>query len=186
LKRLFAAIKTVPDQEFLETYRALQLSLRNNSIKWVEEENLHITINFFGETSEGLIPVISNVLNSIAASIPDFSFRYEGLGIFGSAYNPRVIWAAIEPYRELSNVIQRLKNELVVAGFSADRQNPVPHLTLGRIRSIQDRQRFQKVLDAYKMISSQPMMTRRLILFESILQHSGPEYHIIRSFPLKK
>lgn len=186
MKRLFAAIKPVPDDEFLDTYRSLRQSLRYNSIKWVEEENLHITIKFFGETDENMIPDIGHVLGSVSATIPDFSFRYNGLGIFGSTYNPRVIWVAIQPYEMLSGVIQLIKKELVLAGFPDDRQNPVPHLTLGRIRSIRDRSNFCKVMDSYNEISSHQMIADRLILFESILRNSGPEYHIVQSHRFKK
>ncbi|MFC2102354.1 RNA 2',3'-cyclic phosphodiesterase [Bacteroidota bacterium] len=186
MKRLFAAIKTTPDPEFINSYRSLRQALRSHSIKWVEEENLHITIKFFGETNEAMIPDICHVINSVAESVPDFSFSYEGLGIFGSSYKPRVIWAGIHPYEQVSQIIQQIKNELSAVGFSADRQNPVPHLTLGRIRSLQNRQAFQSLLDTHKQISSGSMMAEKLILFESILHRTGPEYHIIDSFPLKK
>jgi len=186
LKRLFAAIKATPNPEFIDSYRTLKHDLRKHSIKWVEEENLHITLKFFGETSEAVIPDICRVMDSVTVDLPDFSFRYEGLGIFGSNYNPRVIWAGIHPYEEVFQIIQQLKTKLTTIGFSADRQNPVPHLTLGRIRSLQDHTIFQAVLDSYKNIASAPMMAKKLVLFESILLRSGPEYHIIKSFLLKK
>lgn len=186
MKRLFAAIRTVPDKEFINNITALRQALRIHGIKWVEDENLHITVKFFGETAESLIPAISDVLTTVAASFQTFHYRYEGLGIFGSSYNPRIVWAGIHPYKELSGIIQLLKKELVSAGFPADRQNPVPHLTLGRINSIRDRNHFQASLDSFKNITSLPMMADNLILFESILSQSGPEYHVINSFPLKK
>ena len=186
MKRLFAAVKSHPDQGFINQYRILQQSLQHHTIKWVEEENFHITIKFFGETMEAGIPAICDVLKSVALSTPDFSFRFEGLGIFGSSYNPKVIWAGIQPHEEFSKMIIGLKHELESLGFPADRQNVVPHLTLGRIRSVRDRQHLQKVLDTHQQMSSQYMMAGKLILFESILFHSGPEYHRINSFPLKK
>ncbi|NQV01292.1 MAG: RNA 2',3'-cyclic phosphodiesterase, partial [Bacteroidia bacterium] len=177
---------TQPDQEFINRLRGLKQALRHDKIKWVEEENMHITIKFFGETEVARIPAIGNVLGAVADSVKEFSFCYEGLGIFGSSYNPRVVWAGIQPYEELSRLMMSLKRELVPLGFPADRQNTVPHLTLGRIRSIHDRSQFQEALDSFKQISSQKMMADNLVLFESILLPSGPEYHKIDSFPLKK
>jgi 2'-5' RNA ligase len=186
LKRLFAAIKTTPNPGYIDSYRSLQLALKQHSIKWTEEKNLHITLKFFGESSEGMIPNICCVIDSVASELTDFSFNYTGLGIFGSRYNPRVIWSGIQPYEEVSQIIQCLKNKLTTIGISDDRQNPVPHLTLGRIRSLQDRRLFQNALDLYKNLSSAPMMAKKIILFESILLRSGPEYHVIESFPFKK
>ncbi len=186
MKRLFAAIKTQPDQEFINRFRALRQALMHHKIKWVEEENIHITIKFFGQTEESRIPVISDVLNSLAGSVGEFSFRFEGLGIFGSSYSPRILWVAIHPNEELSGMMKALQKELEVIGFPSDRQNAVPHLTLGRIRSLQDRHHFQKVLDSYRKISSQPMTAGKIILFESILMREGPEYQVVKSFPLKK
>lgn len=186
MKRLFAAIRPLPDPGFLDGFRLLRNSLRDEKIKWVEEENLHITVKFFGETEEKLIPAISGVLASISSSADAFSYRYAGLGIFGSSYNPRVIWSVVEPYDELSAMMTRLKKELASIGFPADRQNPVPHLTLGRIKAIKDKYRFQNVLDANQHLSSLPMVADRLILYESILSPSGPVYHIVNFFPLRK
>ncbi|MBE0646372.1 MAG: RNA 2',3'-cyclic phosphodiesterase [Bacteroidales bacterium] len=186
MKRLFAAISTIPDEGFISGYRNLKDALHPHKIKWVEEENLHITLKFFGETSEARIPDICRVVNSVAAELPQFSFNYEGLGVFGSSYNPRVIWAGIRPYDQVSQMIMTLKHELATIGFPADRQNPVPHLTLGRIRSLQDRVAFQKDLDSKKKISSGPMKAEKIVLFESILQPTGPKYLVIDSFPLKK
>lgn len=186
MKRLFAAIHPRPDEEFIAIYRDLKAALSRHSIKWVEEENLHITIMFFGETEEVVVPRISDILHSVTGSHPDFAFRYQGVGIFGSAYHPRVIWVGVEPYEEVSRLIRILKKRLVSIGFPADRQNPVPHLTLGRIRSLQDHRIFQNILTHYQSVSSREMVAGNLILFESVLTRSGPEYRVIQSFPFKK
>jgi len=157
-----------------------------HKIKWVEEENFHITLRFFGETPEEKIPEISKLLHSVALASSAFTFRFEGIGIFGSSYNPKIIWVAIQPYEDLSFLMRYLKKELVAAGFPADRQNPVPHLTLGRVRTIKDAKHFQKVLESNRIIFSQPIRVDALILFESILRQSGPEYRVIESYSLKK
>jgi len=186
MKRLFTAIHPLPDPEFLIRFRELRAAMRWHRMKWVEEENLHITIHFFGETEEQKIPQINDLLQSEAGSQTVVSFRYRGLGIFGSSYQPKVIWAGIEPYEEVSLMISKVKEDLVQIGFSTDRQNPVPHLTLGRVRSIQDHRNFQNTIDRFQSISSREMIVRELILFESILSRSGPEYHVIQSFPFKQ
>ena len=185
MKRLFTAIKVRPDDAFLRQYKELRLSLLNEKIKWVEEYNIHITLKFLGETDEKRIPAIGEALTLVADNTKSFSFMLKGLGIFGSRYDPRVIWTGIEPYDELAGLMEKVHASLEKAGFERDRQNLVPHLTLGRIKFLQDKPSFQKKTDAHKSIISQPIPARAMILFESILKKEGPVYKEIRIFPFK-
>jgi len=179
-------IKINPDPEFLDAFARLRQTLSHEKIKWVEEKNIHITVKFLGETEERLIPDISHVLKNLATSISVFTFRLEGLGVFGSSYNPRVVWTRIEPYDKLATLLKRAREEFESFGFQAGRQNLVPHLTLGRIKFLHDKLLFQKTVDASKDLSSQPLSADSLILYESILRPKGPEYFTIEMFPLKK
>ena len=86
IKRLFCAVKILPDDNFLESYRDLREALAHERIKWVEEQNIHITLKFFGDTEVKRIPEISHVLENAGKRIPVFSFSLKGLGIFGSSY----------------------------------------------------------------------------------------------------
>jgi len=185
MKRLFAALKIHPDKTFLSALNELKHSLRHEKIKWVEEENIHITLKFFGETEEKLIPQINVVLENRAAQTPAFEFSLNGIGIFGSSYAPRILWCVIQPYANLASLMQQIHQDLHQAGFDSERQNLVPHLTLGRIHALKDKQLFQQTIDRYNGISSQPEMFREIILFESILRREGPEYTILKRFPLR-
>ncbi|MFU8845056.1 MAG: 2'-5' RNA ligase family protein, partial [Bacteroidales bacterium] len=65
MKRLFAAIKVMPDEEFMRVFMTLKRDLKNEKIKWVDPENIHITLKFFGETPESKIPLINDVLSAV-------------------------------------------------------------------------------------------------------------------------
>ena len=184
IKRLFCAVKILPDDNFLESYRDLREALANERIKWVEEQNIHITLKFFGDTEVKRIPEISHVLENAGKRIPVFSFSLKGLGIFGSSYEPRVIWVGIEPYRELAEAMKVLRDELKKIGFEPDRQNLVPHLTLGRIKFLKDKLAFRKVVDDFRNISSGEIRVDSFILFESLLKREGPEYIPLKKFML--
>jgi 2'-5' RNA ligase len=184
MKRLFAAIKIHPDAEFLATYQELKHELGHERIKWVEGHNFHVTLKFFGETEEQKIPEIGMVLKNRATMTPSFAIRLSGLGIFGSSYAPKVIWVGIDPYMELSMLIKNLHGDLAAIGFESDRQNPVPHLTLGRIKFLKDKVIFNRITDKLKTISSPLIRAGEIILYESILRREGPEYLILEKFPL--
>jgi RNA 2',3'-cyclic 3'-phosphodiesterase len=186
MKRLFAALKIYPDNDFLASYRKLKAGLCHESIKWVEEHNIHITLKFFGETEERKIPGISSVLKRMAETTSPVRLQLTGLGIFGSSYAPKVIWAGIEPYAQLSLLMKDIHGDLVSVGYEPDRQNLVPHLTLGRIKFLHDKTLFNRTLDQFRNITSAPLCIGEIILYESILRREGPEYIALNKFTLKK
>jgi len=186
MKRIFAAVRIEPGGNFLKSFRSLRSGLSHESIKWVEEHNIHITIKFLGETDERLIPRISETLEMLSQNSPVLKFSLSGIGIFGSKYQPRVIWAGIEPPALLARLMNETQKEFEKLGYGSDRQNLVPHLTLGRIKDLKDKLLFQKIINEYKQISSEPVLINECILYESILRREGPEYVILDRFPFGK
>jgi 2'-5' RNA ligase len=183
MKRIFAAVKIEPDVNFLKSFRELRNGLGYESIKWVEEHNIHITVKFFGETDERQIPFISETLGDLSQNTPELKFRLSGIGIFGSKYQPRVIWAGIEPPGPLARLMNASQLEFEKSGYSSDRQNLVPHLTLGRIKYLKNKTLFQTTINKYAVITSEPLVINECILFESILKREGPEYRVLGKFP---
>ena len=185
MKRLFVAIKLDPGKEFLKQLCELRSQFFDERIKWVEEHNIHVTLKFFGETKEERIPGIYKALEEVVAETDAFSFSLQKLGIFGSSYDPRVVWVGIEPFADLSSVMKIIRDKMNVIGFEPDRQNLVPHLTLGRIKFLKDKKLFQQIIDQNKEISSQKIRVDRIILFESILKKEGPVYLALKTFQLR-
>jgi len=184
MKRLFVAIKIIPDEKLLSAYHDIRKRCFADKIKWVKYDLFHLTLKFLGETREEDIAIITDVLKKIAAETKPFTFDLKGLGIFGSSYRPRIIHVNIEGSKNLKDLGYRILNDFDKVGFPKGRQNFVPHLTLGRIKYIQDKKMFQQSIDLYKDANLQQVKVEELILFESILHPSGPEYLILNKFKL--
>ena len=183
-KRLFVAIKIHPGEEFLRLYYQLKKTFQQEKIKWVEKDNVHATLKFIGETPAEQVEDIIGALSEARLGIMPFDLVLEGMGIFGSSYNPRVIWFGIRKDRQMGNLAENIFSELEAIGFERDRQNYVPHLTVGRIKDIQDKKRFQEQLDKIKPGHIQTIRVEEFYLFESILEPTGPVYEVIESFNL--
>jgi 2'-5' RNA ligase len=183
MKRLFAAIKIHPDKNFLDQLHQLKKQLGHEKIKWVEDHNIHVTLKFFGETEVKKIAEIENVLKQVAIKHSAFSIQLKNLGIFGSRYDPRIVWVGIEPYDHLVMLMKDLHAELKTIGYEPDRQNLVPHLTIGRIKELKDKQLFQRTIEKYKDISTPEMIATEFFLYESILKREGPVYTVQMIFP---
>ncbi|GAB1404574.1 MAG: RNA 2',3'-cyclic phosphodiesterase [Lentimicrobiaceae bacterium] len=181
-KRLFAAINIQPNETFADLYHNLRQILGIHIIKWVDLSHIHITLKFFGETPETEIPAIIEALQSSVAGIQPFELNIRRTGIFGSKYNPRVIWFGIDPNTMFLKLNEHVNAALEEVGFISDRQNFVPHLTVGRVKEIRDKNHFQEVLAAFKDFNFQQSMVKEFHLFESILQREGPQYQVIETF----
>jgi 2'-5' RNA ligase len=184
MKRLFAAVKINPAPEFDSFVRSLISALKYERIKWVELHNMHLTLKFFGETEESRIPAIYQALSAATANAETFTLHISRTGIFGSRYDPRVIWFGIDREPGLQKLAENVILYLKQAGWEPDRQNFVPHLTIGRIKEIKDKALFQDVISKYREVQIQEQQVNELILFESILRRDGPEYIALRKFPL--
>lgn len=184
MKRLFAAIKINPSEEFVQTYYNLKTNLRNDKIKWVDINNIHITLKFLGETQEDRIPEIAKKLKAIAENHSKLTLHIKDTNIFGSSYKPRVIWFGIEENEKLLTLAADVLNKMDDIGFKQDRQNFVPHLSIARIKFIDDKNRFQQVIDKYKFTDIQKQEVSGFNLYESILKPQGPEYKVIERFKL--
>jgi len=185
MKRLFLAIKITPNEKFNDLYQNLHTNLFSDKIRWVDPKNLHLTLKFFGETKEDQINGINLLIENIVSHIHPFNFEISNLGIFGSSYLPKVIWLGINNSKPLINLADTILNELETIGFERDRQNFVPHLTLGRIKSIKDKERFKQILSKYNNSDIQTVNVNEIFLFESILRKEGPYYNLISGYKLK-
>jgi RNA 2',3'-cyclic 3'-phosphodiesterase len=176
MKRLFAAIKIHPSAEYISLFYEISSSLRHERIKWVEPENMHLTLKFIGETDEKQIPAIQQAIETAVSQSEPFTIKIANTGIFGSRYDPKVIWFGIEKQDELESLAQNIFTELAKRGWQTDRQNFVPHLTIGRIKELKDKPLFQKIISKYNTVDIQEENVTEIILYESILRREGPLY----------
>ena len=184
MKRIFLAVKISPSEKFNYLFQSLRFDLKNEKIKWVDPNNLHLTLKFFGETEEVKIEEISLFIDNIISSTASFSFEISNLGIFGSNYQPKIVWLGIYNSNALINLADTVLNNLKAIGFERDRQNFVPHLTLGRINYLTDKELFNKIIKKNNISEIQTVNVNEIFLFESILRKEGPLYNVISSYKL--
>jgi len=184
MKRLFAAIKIHPLARYISLFNEISSSLRHERIKWVEPENMHLTLKFFGETDETKIPAIRQSIETAVAQSKSFTLKIANTGIFGSRYDPKVIWFGIDKQEELDNLAKNIFSELGKIGWQQDRQNFVPHLTIGRIKGLKDKPLFQQIISKYNTVEIQEENVNKIILYESILRRERPLYKEVFSAQL--
>ena len=184
MKRTFIATKISPGEKLLKTYTKLRNELKNEKIKWVNSEQFHITLFFLGDTDEEMIPRIRTQLGNMADQFNTFNINLSGLGVFKNINKPRVLWTGIYQYDTMKKIKERIEEEIVALGFPAEEREFRPHLTIARLKWINDKEKLKDLIETYKKEDFQQVKINEIIYYESILKPSGPVYKPIEKFVL--
>jgi 2'-5' RNA ligase len=91
----------------------------------------------------------------------------------------------VEGIKEIQALANDVLNGMADIGFERDRQNFVPHLTIGRIKYTDNKNLFQQTIEKYKSIEIQRQTVDRFYLIESVLHSDGPVYKVLEEFTLQ-
>jgi 2'-5' RNA ligase len=104
-------------------------------VHWADRAGLHTTLAFLGELDDERLDAASQAAATVADVHAPFSLRLAGLGTFGSAHSPRVIWVGLAGEKARLLALQAaVADELAARGFSREARPFSPHLTLARIK----------------------------------------------------
>ena len=183
--RIFTAIKIHPDSSVLHCIDTLKNHFAEDKINWVNPQNLHITLKYFGDTPVKKVSEISQCLQDSAQKSHSFNLFLKGTGSFGSPGQPKVLWLGIENHERLSQLYHRINKSLEALHYKADKPFFNPHITLGRIKEFINPQKLYQSLAQYADTEFQTVYIDKFYLIQSILQPKGPTYKVLDSFQLK-
>jgi len=99
--------------------------------KWVDAENMHITLRFIGDVDGRTADDFADALADVRAH--PFSVTIQGTGAFGGR-DPRVLWAGVSAGPELDALYRGHERAARAAGLEPDPHDFRPHVTLARLR----------------------------------------------------
>jgi 2'-5' RNA ligase len=185
MKRIFIALKVEAGPALLGMISSLKSGLQNDSIKWTSIDNIHITLAFLGDTHESLINDIRIMLAEKCGSYGKFSLTLKGCGLFRNFSDPRIIWTGIDLSDKLIQLNASIMNGLKALNIKMEDRPYNPHLTLGRIKHINDKDLLKSLIDRFQNTELQTVPISEVILYESILLQSGPIYQPLAKFTLE-
>lgn len=161
------------------------LSAWDEHIRWTAPENVHLTLRFFGETSESrLAPLVTALGERI--EIPPFVLTLGESGVFTSGGAVRTIWFAIGEGRDaLVRLHDAVSRRVEPEGWAAEERPFTPHLTVGRARDGRRRQ----TAGLAAAVAAWPAPGHRwaidrLVLFSSDLGGPRPVYREVHAVAL--
>ncbi len=123
--RCFLALP-LPD-DVTDALMDVQDGVRN--ARWVDTENMHLTLAFLGECTPSELTELDTELGRLRTE--PFELRVSGVGAFGGG-KPHTLYAGLaasEPLSRLQSKIARLIRESAIA---AERRKFHPHVTVAR------------------------------------------------------
>ena len=149
----------------------------NADVKWVQPDNIHLTLKFLGEIDPKKLRSIQDIFPSLFQNFSRFDVTITHLGAFPNAEKPRVIWAGITQNAELITAVAvHLENTLANLGFPKEDKKFSPHITLGRVRSFKNIEKLSESVDTYQKLLPLNQSIDTIILFKSTLTSRGSIY----------
>jgi 2'-5' RNA ligase len=185
--RVFIAINLPEDiKKRLSDYQKKWPTL---PVRWVREDNLHITLVFLGYLNDEELLEVIKIVKEIASKNPSFSINLNKI-IYGppKKFPPRMIWIEGEKSQELANLQKDLENALYSSSVKGIKEGEIrpysPHITLGRIKNWEFRKIEPEERPGVSEEISLSFPVESIEVMESQLKRGGSEYTILESAPL--
>ncbi len=154
-------------------------------VKWVEKQNLHVTVKFLGDLSENQVLSVSRLLRQSVKDIRNFELAFSRLGAFPNSSSPRTVWIGVDdPQHQLEEIARRLEDSLESVGVPREKRAFRPHLTLGRVKGFKAPARLAESVARHKDFSAGRMLVKELVFMRSDLTPQGPVYSPIERVAL--
>jgi 2'-5' RNA ligase len=154
-------------------------------IRWVQAENIHLTLKFLGDIEEIKLNEIAEAVSKTTEKHSPISLKAKGIGVFPGIKRPRVLWVGLAGQLEALVKLQKtLDKNLIVLDFPREKRPFKGHLTMGRIKDRIDVKKLGDALMAFRRFESETFTAGQIILYKSELTPSGAIYTKLSSASL--
>ncbi|WP_017812845.1 RNA 2',3'-cyclic phosphodiesterase [Paenibacillus shenyangensis] len=180
-ERVFAAVPI--KGEASQTLAAWSRMVQEHYLfrRWTYAEDMHITLQFFGDVDVEQLPQLCTALQKTAAESQPFQLQLGPVGIFGNPLAPRVLWIGPEGDTDSLHHLQSgVQQACIPLGFVPEQRPYYPHLTVAR--KYNGNEPFADLsTDLYP--SPDCWLVEEFVLYRTRLGHQ-PMYEVAGQFPL--
>jgi 2'-5' RNA ligase len=173
--------------------RELQSRLKADSqapVKWVDPDNIHLTLKFLGNVATDRMDEITAALTQAVQGTTYLSLEVKELGVFPNPRRVQIVWVGVSgEVEKLARLQQRIESGLRMLGFPPEGRRFTPHLTLARLRdraTPEERARLGQLIADTEFEAAPSFIVDSVNLMKSQLTPEGPIYTRLSSAALDK
>ncbi len=144
--------------------------------RFMPPQNRHLTLAFLGDVDQTQVSAAIDAMEAACAQAEPVPFASDGLGKFGRARDA-TLWLGVSARPELTDLVDRLREELAARDVPFDNKAFKPHITLARRACIP-----QEPLP--DLAFPRDDQATRVTLFKSKLDRSGAVYEPLHTIDL--
>jgi len=186
--RTFIAIELPGEIKNSLSHLQEQLKDAGADVKWVQPNNIHLTLKFLGEIDDKKLEKITKIIDDTAKEKNKFQIRISSLGAFPKIDFPRVIWVGLDSGdKETKGIAKDLEEKIAKIGIPKEDRPFSSHITIGRTKSSLNRERLVQDLKNKAELGGEKLefYATSITLFKSTLTPHGPIYEILKETNLK-
>jgi 2'-5' RNA ligase len=157
------------------------LAESGTDVKWVEPDNLHLTLLFLGEVEDKRLHEVCRAVAKVSAEHVPFAMTIEKVGCFPNPRRPRILWAGVgEGLQEVVALHDALEEPLLDMGcYRREERDYTPHLTLGRMKGDNVTFKLNELIAKKQGWIGGQSTIREVLVMSSNLTPNGPEYTVM-------
>ena len=187
--RVFIAIDI--DDKIRKAIAALQkqiaskVDVKKGDVKWVEPNNIHLTLKFLGEISDEQLTEVSEIVKTVAQAHQKFNLDIESVGSFGGR-STKVVWVGAGKGTDALLALQKdLDDLLEQAGFPKEDREFSAHLTLCRVNHPVAGLKVGEAVAQFSHLKLGSIAADAIYIYQSQLTPQGPIYTMLSDFKLR-
>lgn len=149
--------------------------------KWIEAEDMHITLRFAGDLDGRTADEFAGALAGIRAR--PFTVSIAGVGAFGGR-EPKVLWAGVEAGEQLDALHRANERAARAAGLESEGRAFKAHVTLARMRGAR-LPAVARFLAENGTLRMEPFTATRFVLLSARPGTGGGPYAVEAEYPFE-
>jgi len=144
--------------------------------KFTEQENLHLTLKFFGEINESKVREVKERLRGV--ELKSFDVYLGEVGVFSESFI-RIVWVKLNGAEGLQREI-----DARLEGLFKKEERFMSHITIARVKRVEDKKELIEYLKSIKF-EKREFRVDKFYLMKSELFSEGPVYSEIGKYNLE-
>ncbi|MGD1041623.1 MAG: RNA 2',3'-cyclic phosphodiesterase [Sedimentisphaerales bacterium] len=177
----------------LQKQIASKVDVKKGDLKWVEPNNIHLTLKFLGEISDEQVAEVSEIAKTVAQAHQKFNLEIESVGSFpptgsqkGGGRSAKVVWVGAGKGTDALLALQKdLDDLLAQAGYPKEEREFSAHLTLCRVNHPMAGFKMGEAIAQFSHLKLGSIAAESLCVYQSQLTPAGPTYTLLGEFKLR-